>query len=187
VLKSGSRADYQALERFHYVAGPPATWAQIWTIYHHADERCFSDLRPFASICGSSARRPATPIAVAVLSHPCLNCHARERALNLARMSRKRRQRFVNQHIRTISRVIIHPTYRGLGLASILIDCILESCPTRYVEALATMARAHPLFAKSRMQEFPAEDGKKPSYFLFDRDRSTSPPCGNFDKAAGRK
>src|SRR5205814_5557710 len=99
--------------------------------------------------------------ATAVLSYPCLNCSARDRALHLTHLSPKNRQRFINQNIRTISRLIVHPAYRGLGLASILIHCILHNCPTRYTEALATMAKAHPLFKKSGMTEFAPNDDTK--------------------------
>lgn len=173
ILRGGTRADYRALEQFHYVAGPPATWAGVWTIEH--------EIRDGLGLPG------AVPVAVGVLSYPCLNCHARERALNLAGMGRRRRQRFVNENIRTISRLIVHPTYRGLGLASILIQCILENCPTRYVEALAAMARGHPMFAKAGMREFAPEDEDKPSYFLFENRKSTLRAYGSFGRAGGRR
>ena len=176
ILKPGTRADYKSLERFHYIAGPPATFAQICTIYHQFRDPLFADLRSSALICGSS---PPVPIAIAVLSYPCLNCTARDRALNLANLSPRNRQRFINQNIRTISRLIVHPTYRGLGLASILIQCILHNCPTRYTEALATMAKAHPLFFKSGMHEFPPDDDTKPHYYLFKKPfrRVSCPPA----------
>jgi len=154
ILKSGSRAEYKALERFHYIAGPPATWAQIWTIHHERPDELTREARSF-------------PIAIAVVSYPCLNCAARDRALNLSGFPSKKRLRFVNRHIRTVSRLIVHPAYRGLGLASILIKCILDNCATRYTEALATMAKAHPLFRKSGMIEFPPDDDRKLHYYLF--------------------
>jgi GNAT superfamily N-acetyltransferase len=174
ILKPGARADYKALERFHYLAGPPATWAQIWTIYHQSCIHTSSDLRKSAqicAICGHSAPPTPTPIAIAVLSYPCLNSHARERALNLSGLNPRRRQRFINQNIRTISRLIVHPTYRGLGLASTLINRILNNCPTRYTEALATMAKAHPLFKNAGMKEFPPQDPDKPTYYLTEKRR----------------
>jgi ABC-type ATPase with predicted acetyltransferase domain len=103
----------------------------------------------------------------------------------------------VNQNIRTISRLIVHPAYRGLGLASILIKCILNNCTTRYTETLATMAKAHPLFRKSGMKEFPPAEEYKPHYYLFDavEDRKSkiedqkfiSPLCENSCKAIGHK
>ena len=171
VLKPGARADYKSLQRFHYISGPPATWAQIYTIYHQFPDPLRSDLCPSVSIRSSF---PPAPIAIAVLSYPCLNCTARDRALNLAHLSPKNRQRFINQNIRTISRLIVHPAYRGLSLASILIQCILHNCTTRYTEAIATMAKAHPLFKKSGMQEFPPNDDTKPHYYLFKRNSSVS-------------
>jgi len=159
ILREGTRADYAALERFHYIAGRPATFAAIWTIHHQQLDELLGQLQ-------------SHPIAIAILSYPCLNSSARELALNLHHLSRKRSQNFVNQNIRTISRIIIHPTYRGLGLARILIQSILKNPPTRFTEALATMAKAHPLFKKSGMQEFPSFGDDKPTYYLFDRDPS---------------
>src|SRR6266436_1164122 len=113
-LAEGTRADYKSLQRFHYIAGPPATWAQIWTIYHQPCTHHESDLRKSASICAICGHSsvPMVPIAIAVLSYPCLNCQSRDRALNLTNLSVKKRQTFVNQNIRTISRLIVHPAYR---------------------------------------------------------------------------
>ena len=156
ILAPGNRADYKHLERFHYIAGPPATFAQIWTIYHSRTDDFQTAPR-------------GIPIAIAILSYPCLNCTTRDRALNLTRFPLQTRRRFINQNIRTISRLIIHPSYRGLGLASILIHCILNNCPTRYTEALATMAKAHPLFKKSGMKEVPHPDPDKPTYYLYEK------------------
>jgi hypothetical protein len=195
VLKPGTRADYKSLERFHYIAGPPATWAQIWTIYHQSCIHTSSDLRKSAQICAICGHSgPATRTPIAIVSYPCLNSHARDRALNLSRLTPNRRQRFINQHIRTISRLIVHPTYRGLSLASILINCILKNCTTRYTEALATMAKAHPLFSRSAMKEFPPDHEDKPHYYLFDNRKSKienrksiSPPCESSCKATGHK
>jgi hypothetical protein len=161
ILAPGTRADYAKLQRFHYCPKPPATWSQIWTIKHEVPADFPSD-------------SPVVPIAIAILSHPCLNSSARDRALNLHRLPQKRRINFINKNIRTISRLIVHPTYRGLGLASTLIRHLLHSSPTRYTESFATMARAHPLFRNSGMTEFPQQDPTKPLYYLHKKNSSTS-------------
>ncbi len=152
ILAPGTRADYHQLQRFHYRAEPPATWMSIWTIRHELDDEIHS---------GSLA------VAIAVLSYPCLNSSARDRALKLNRFSPRRRNRFINQKIRTISRLIVHPTYRGLGLASLLVRQILMNPPTTYTETFATMGRAHPVFSKCGMKEFLPEHPGKPVYYLF--------------------
>lgn len=156
VLGAGRRRDYVALERFHYRRGSPATFAAVWTIRHI----------PWPQ-----------PIAVAVLSYPTLCLHVRNRVLGLAGMDPADRFRFVNRHVRTISRVIVHPTFRSLGLAPLLVRHILNNAPTRYVEALAVMGRAHPFFQSAGMRRIDPCDEQKPIYYLFDRNRGRRQPA----------
>jgi GNAT superfamily N-acetyltransferase len=174
VLKMGTRGDYFALERFHYVAGRPATFAGIYAIEHERWDEL-------------TERHVTHPVAVAVVSYPCLRSSAREVALKLQCLSAKRREIFVNRNIRTISRVIIHPTYRGLGLARILIEAILKNPPTRFIEALATMAKAHPLFKRAGMEEFPALEENKPTYYLFDQYTIIRPSGGVPSQPQGKR
>jgi hypothetical protein len=107
-------------------------------------------------------------IAVAVLSYPTLNCRAREHALHLHQLQPKDRYRFLNQNLRTISRVIIHPQFRSLGLASALVQKLCLESKTPYVEALAAMGRAHPLFQKAGMTLIPYEN-QHVLYYLWKR------------------
>jgi ABC-type ATPase with predicted acetyltransferase domain len=110
-------------------------------------------------------------VAVGVVSYPTLAHRERERILRLKGMSNEARARFVNEHVRTISRVAVHPTFRSLGLAGVLVKCILYHCSTRYVEAMAVMGRAHPFFELAGMKRVPAGDGEeeRPVYYLYDR------------------
>ena len=156
----GTPQDYRGLERFHYRAKSPATWAGVWVVrYRERDE-------------GTEARRhDGRVVAVAVLSYPTVNSGARDRALEIGGWTPRRKLSFVNEHVRTISRVIVHPQFRSLGLASRLVRCVCEECPTRYVEAFAVMGRVHPFFEKGGMTRQAAVDGRidGPVYYLFDR------------------
>jgi GNAT superfamily N-acetyltransferase len=150
-LAPGTARDYDALARFHYLAGRPATFAAIVRVaYAGADE-------------------PPRVVAVGVLSYPAITCFARERALGLCMHDGRERARFVNAHVRTISRVIVHPQFRALGLATALVRRLIEICPTRYVEAIAHMGRAHPLFERAGMRRFDPPHETDPVYFLLDR------------------
>jgi GNAT superfamily N-acetyltransferase len=150
-LSRGTMSDYAALEHLHYVAGRPATWAGIWVVRY------------------GSADAPPRAVAVACLSYPTLACRMRQCALGLEAMGSAERNCFVNTHIRTISRVIVHPQFRSLGLASALVRRILDDCPTRYVEALAMMGRAHPLFERAGMHRADPERPDDPIYYWLDR------------------
>jgi GNAT superfamily N-acetyltransferase len=151
LMECGSTRDYRQLSRFHYAPGDPATFAGIWRISY-------------------LDRGGSRVVAVAVLSFPVPSCLERRAALRLSG-SRADELRFANQHIRTISRVIVHPQFRALGLSTRLIERLCASCETRYVEAMAVMGQVHPLFERAGMKRFePArQDVRRPVYFLFDR------------------
>ena len=168
-LCRGDWRDYDALAPFHYAAGRPATTDAIWTIR-------------YAPRHPSSVR--SRIVAVGVLSYPAPSCFARERCLGRRHLSRKRNLRFANRHVRTISRVIVHPQFRALGLSTALVRWICQHCKTRYIEAIAAMGTAHPFFERAGMRrvELAAEDlarrrrrRKRPYlYFFLDRSRRRS-------------
>ena len=107
--------------------------------------------------------------AVAVLSYPTVNSAARDRALRMTAWSPARKLARANRDVRTISRVVVHPQFRGVGLASRLVRFVCEQCPTRWVEAYAVMGRVHPFFEKGGMKCHDPPTGDGPVYYLFDR------------------
>src|SRR6185436_3438382 len=98
VLEPGTSRDYFALEQFHYLPKRPATWAAVWRIRYIA--RDVDDDRT---------------IAVGVLSYPTARSKPRERWFNMQSYSYGQMLRFANEHIRAISRVVVHPQFRALG------------------------------------------------------------------------
>ncbi len=153
-IAPGTRDDYLALERFHYLPRRPATFAQILTARYIPREPC--------------GPNQARPVAVAVLSWPVPHAGWRNRYFGLKQATMRDKLRFANAHVRTISRVIVHPQFRGIGLATALIHRLLHDCPTRYVEAMARMGRAHPMFERAGMMRIDTSDDG-PLYYLHDR------------------
>jgi GNAT superfamily N-acetyltransferase len=150
--------DYRALSRFHYRAGPPATWARVLRIDHAP---------------ANAAQGVSRPIAIAVLSWPTAVSRPRRERFGLSPLDFGGQLRFANRQLRTISRVIVHPQFRGLGLASLLVRGMIDLCPTRYVEATAAMGVVHPLFERAGMTRLAClEEG--PAYFWFDRWRKSA-------------
>jgi GNAT superfamily N-acetyltransferase len=156
-LSRGTIRDYDALASFHYVAPRPATIAGIWVMRYR-------DGPP------GKSRARARPVAVGVLSYPVPSSAGREWYLRREDFTRTQNLRFANRHIRTISRVIVHPQFRSLGLSTLLVRTMCQKATTRYVEAFAHMGRAHPLFVRAGMTriEF-ANEPDRPVYFIFDR------------------
>lgn len=140
----GAAADYRRLARFHYAPSAPASFALTIAIDH---------------LIGPGRR----VVAVGVLSYPALNCRPREQALALRQVPREWRYVILNRHLRTISRVIVHPQYRGVGLATSVVRCLLAQAPTRYVEAISRLATHHPLFERAGMRKV------LDTYYLVDR------------------
>ena len=161
VIGRGTARDYAALARFHYRAKRPATWAGVWVV-RYVEERHG----------GTKARREEEEgrvVAVGVLSYPTINSHARDAALGLARLAPARKIAWINRNIRVISRVIVHPQFRALGLASRLVGRVCRDCPTRFVEAFAVMGRVHPFFEKGGMTRVASGEADGPVYYWFDR------------------
>ncbi len=137
-IRRGSIAHYRALGQFHYVTGPPAAHKRVHVIP-----------------APRSHRRWGGPevAAVAVVSPPVLQCRGRN-LISAGRYYRTNRRQAIgrlNREVECISRVIVHPIYRGLGLASRLVRYILRTSPMPVVESLAVMGRYHPLFESAGM------------------------------------
>ena len=48
-----------------------------------------------------------------------------------------------------LARVVLHPTYRGAGVAAAFVRAACKLCPVLWIEALAVMGRANPFFEKA--------------------------------------
>jgi GNAT superfamily N-acetyltransferase len=133
-IRPGTISDYHALSRFHYRAARPATIARILVI-----DVSLSDT-----------------VGVLTVSMPTLNgrwrdlawpdrFRSRDRAADTAR---------INRELRTISRVIIDPRYRGLGLAAALVRAYLARPLTPATEAVAAMGAISPFFERAGMMPY---------------------------------
>ena len=157
VLEPGQPGDYFELERFHYLPKAPRTWQAVWRVRYQG-------------------LRTSRLVAVGVLSWPVPTILARDRYFGMVGFTYGEKLRFANQHIRTISRVVVHPQFRSFGLATRLIECLCHRCPTRYVDALAMMGHAHPMFERAGMQRLASgdpDDPRRPAYYILDRHTCT--------------
>jgi GNAT superfamily N-acetyltransferase len=147
-LRAGSLADYHALAAFHYRDAPPATASRVLMIEHAtvtaADRFHLRDPQPRC-------------VAVLVESMPMLNAAMRDVALARrygAIRSMRRRASLINAELRCISRVVVHPQYRGLGLAVKLVRHALATATTCYTEAFAAMGHINPFFEHAGMRAY---------------------------------
>lgn len=79
---------------------------------------------------------------------------------------RATRLSLINKNIRCISRVIIEPRFRGLGLAAKLARETMPLMKTPIIEAMAVMGRVNPFFEKAGMRPLTAAQSHRCAQML---------------------
>jgi len=131
-IKEGSLEDWRALAGFHYRS------------HRFAGPRKVFRLMRGDELCG-----------VIVYAYPPPTCFGR--SLVLPKMT----PRELNQVLSTVSRVVIHPKYRSIGLGARLVRETLPLTGTPYVEAVAVMARYNPFFERAGMRKVAEQPPKE--------------------------
>lgn len=145
-VERGTFGDVAALARFHYVSG---------------------------RVSGRAGGGPGVPVrvlravdlvagdvvGVLVVSCPALNDGWRERAwprvfegLDGRGLEGKARAAAINAHVRTISRVIVEPRRRSMGVGAMLVRVYLERRLTALTETIASMGRYTSMFERCGMR-----------------------------------
>jgi len=136
----GNMADYNQLARFHY--------------RQHS-------LGPYAAIYALKIKNRLSineTIGVIVYKMPVPALELRNVATGgiLTGFDRTTQLNIVNKNIRCISRVILDPRFRGLGLASWLVSQTMPKVNIPIVESLAVMGKVNPFFEKAGMKKYSA-------------------------------
>lgn len=139
----GSLADYKQLAHFHYRDGRPGPVASIFV------------LKSNGSLCDL---QPKAPVGVIVYSMPSPVLEMRSVMTDhfFASLDRGTQLALVNKNVRRISRVIIEPRFRGLGLASRLVRETMPRMNVPIIEAVALMGLVNPFLEKAGMTPCPA-------------------------------
>ena len=135
-VEKGNLEDYEKLKRFHY---------------RSKDEKESSSLR--MKDCYKLLHRGEL-IGVIVYLHSYLNLKPRNMVFGdryVYTSGDLRKARLINEEIARISRVVIHPKFRGIGLGAFLVKETLLKVNAKVVEVLAVMARYNPFFEKAGM------------------------------------
>jgi ABC-type thiamine transport system ATPase subunit len=88
-------------------------------------------------------------LGIVVYSHPPLELALRNQATK-GRFTR--RPKHLNEQMRILRRLVIHPDVRGCGLGHRLVRKTLPKVGTRFVECLASMGEVNPVFEKAGMK-----------------------------------
>jgi energy-coupling factor transporter ATP-binding protein EcfA2 len=122
-IQQGTLADYKAISQFHYRQGQCPPPRKIFALKRRGET------------CG-----------IIVYSYPSPMCFGRSKVWkgNLQQLQRE---------ISVISRVVVHPKYRSIGLGAKLVCETLAQAGTPCVEAVAVMARYNPFFERAWMRK----------------------------------
>lgn len=131
-VDEGSMAEWRALARFHYRSHRLPAPRKIFV------------LKRGQELCG-----------VIVYSYPAVTCFGRR--LMLPKMGMKE----LNGKLSNISRIVVHPKYRTIGLGSKLIKETLDLAGTEYVEMSAVMAKYNPFAEKAGMLRVAVQEPPK--------------------------
>jgi ABC-type ATPase with predicted acetyltransferase domain len=131
-IAQGKAADYKALCEFHY------------RTHRTPPTRKIFKLKRKEELCG-----------VIVYCYPSPMCFGRKQVWkgNIEQLQKE---------ISVISRVIIHPKYRSIGLGEKLVRDTLLLAGTPYIEAVAVMAKYNPFFEKAGMHKVAESKPSKP-------------------------
>lgn len=135
-IEKGSREDYEKLKRFHY---------------RSKNEKELESLRIrdcYKLLYGDSL------IGVIVYSMSYLNLKPRNMVFGdryVYTPGDLYKARLINEEVARISRVVIHPKFRGIGLGEYLVKETLPRVNAKVVEVLAVMARYNPFFERAGM------------------------------------
>jgi len=137
-IEAGTYADYRSLAHLHYLGADPATSTLI--------------LRATRQINQSTS----VLAGVLVVSIPTLNGSWRKRAwpnyFNSG--SKSDDAKTINAQLRYLSRVIIDPRSRGLGIATQLVQEYIKNPQTPCTEALAAMGSVCPFLERAGMRPY---------------------------------
>jgi hypothetical protein len=141
-IVSGTRRDYESLWQYHYLEIHLRAYAAIYVLR--------------SAYC-VPRKTNAEPIGVIVYAMPTAGCSMRSGAMSfLSGLDRRTRLNLLNKNVRTISRVIIEPRFRSLGLAARLVRETMPLMNVAFIEALAVMGQVNPFFEKAGMTRYDA-------------------------------
>ncbi len=143
----GCLDDYKKLAQFHYRDSRIGPFAAIFAI------------KPGRGGASPALLLGAEPIGVIVYTMPSVGVELRNIATGnlFSGLDRRTRLALINRNIRCISRVVIEPRFRGLGLASRLVRETMPKMGVPLVEAMAVMGLVNPFFEKAGMKAFTAK------------------------------
>lgn len=91
----------------------------------------------------------ANPIGICVFGTPAAALTLRSKFFGLSNPRSRAALGALNDQLWLLQRVVLHPTYRGAGIAADFVRRACELCPVDWVETLTAMGHANPFFERA--------------------------------------
>jgi hypothetical protein len=124
--EEGSHADWPYFAKWHY-RGHRLAFVHRVVLLRHGDES----------------------IGICVFTAPAASLAIRSRFFGLKDARSRLALTAMNQQLWLLARVVLHPTYRGAGIAAEFVRRACESCPVPWIETLTAMGHANPFFERA--------------------------------------
>lgn len=98
---------------------------------------------------GGEGEVPAEPIGICIFTSPPLGLRERNRYFGLSGRWSRTKIQTMNRQLVSLARVVVHPAYRGAGIAAAFIRRSCASLPWPWIETLAQMGHMNPFFEKA--------------------------------------
>ena len=138
-LTTASRGDWPRFARWHYrshTVGVVRAGALLWHGRPPGDDE-------------ETDVRHAEPVGAALFCSAPLSLRGRNRYFGTGARWTAANLKALNAQLVTLSRVVLHPTYRGCGLAGPFVAAACDACPFPWVEALAELGNTHPFLERA--------------------------------------
>jgi GNAT superfamily N-acetyltransferase len=89
------------------------------------------------------------PIGICVFGSPAASLALRLRFFGLKNPRSGVAMAALNQQLWLLQRVVLHPTYRGAGIAARFVRHACRLCPVDWIETLSAMGQVNPFFEKA--------------------------------------
>lgn len=142
----GCLDDYRKLAHYHYRDCHPGPFEKIFVLKNESLRITHKKI-----------------IGVIVYSMPSPRLELRSSVMDnfFGGFDRSTQLELINKNIRCISRVIIEPRFRGLGLANRLVRQTMPEMNVPIIEAVAVMGRVNPFLEKAGMRPYVSEPPKR--------------------------
>ncbi len=125
-LTDGAARDWAYFARWHYRGRRLAFVKRVVLLWHGAE-----------------------PVGICVFAAPAASLALRTRFFGLTDPRTPVALAALNERLWLLQRVVLHPTYRGAGIASAFVRRACELCPVDWIETLTAMGKANPFFERA--------------------------------------